>query len=327
MPAMPEPSAISDSSPRVSVVMAAYDYGHYIAQAIQSVVDQTFVDWELIIVDDGSTDDTRDVVTPFLTDERIHYHYQVNRGQPGAENTGINLSRGQFLAFLDADDVWLPTKLAKQLGIFESSPQTGVVYSGRITIDPNGRELAPKPQAHFRGRVLHQLFRDNFVCFSSSVVRREVFKDVGLFNEEYRHANDYDLWLRAAMHWGFDVVDEPLVRYRTGHANLTSRGDTQLLTALKIMQRFAAAHKDVIPPSLLRQCFVETYCHLALAYRDRSVMRALLAYMDAFRWSPFSYGVWRGVASLCMPESMRRILRRMLGQPVDWRHRQLLDVE
>jgi glycosyltransferase involved in cell wall biosynthesis len=315
------------AKPRVSVVMAAYNYGQYIAQAIESVINQTYTGWELIIVDDGSTDDTPDAVAPFLVDHRIGYHRQENRGQPAAENVGITLSRGEFIAFLDADDAWFPRKLECQLPKFDHSNEVGVVYSDRVKIDPYGRELLFKSLPCHSGRVLNEMFQNNFVCFSSSVVRRTVFDRSGVFNEEYRHASDYDLWLRVAMCWDFEFVDEPLVYYRTGHANLTGRSDVQLQTALTIMERFSAAHRRAIPVGIKKRCFLETYCHLGLAYRDQNSLLSLRAYLNALRFGPLSGDVWRGLVALSLPESLRRIIRYLLGRPVDWRVPKLSDIE
>lgn len=324
---MLEPLGFSDASPRVSVVMAAYNYGQYIAQAIQSVVDQSYADWELIVVDDGSTDDTREVASRFLGDRRIRYHYQENRGQPSAENAGIALSKADYIAFLDADDLWLNTKLEKQIPRLEESPELGLIYSRRLMIDPRGRRLKANSNPCFRGSVLPALFQQNFICFSSSVVRRRAIEEAGGFNEEYRHANDYDLWLRLALKHQFDYVDEPLVCYRTGHPNLTSHGDRQLQTAIRIMERFCDSHPHAIHRSLRSSCFCETYCHLALSYRKQHPGRALVNYLKALRYSPVSYDVWRGMGALCLPESLRRLARRVLGRPLDWPKRELFEKE
>ncbi len=298
--------------PTVSVITATYNYGRYLGGAIESVLAQTFSDWEMIVVDDGSTDDTSEVIRPYLDDSRIQYHHTENCGQPAAENTGIRLSRGHFIAFIDADDLWLPKKLETQLPMFGIKPEIGVVYTRRLTINPEGTLIPMAKRQLFRGKILKQLFRNNFVTFSSSVVRRTVFDDVGLFDEECRHASDYELWLRVAMRYEFDYVDVPLVKYRTGHANLTSRGDVQLLTALRIMDRFLNEYggRNHLDSSWVRRCYAETYLHLGQVKARKSRIAALPWYLRAIALLPTYCEAWKGLVAIFVPHSLRQAARR-----------------
>ncbi len=151
------------------------------------------------------------------------------------------MSRGEFVAFLDADDAWEPTKLEKQLAVFRAKPEVGVVFCRRSLIDEQGNAIPRRgstpPLALPRGAVLPQMFVQNFVCFSSAVVRRDVFSHVGAFDPQWDLAIDYDLWLRVAKHHRFDYVDEELVKYRTGHGNLSKKLADRVDTALSIMHR------------------------------------------------------------------------------------------
>jgi glycosyltransferase involved in cell wall biosynthesis len=209
-------------TPLVSVVMAAKNYARFLPLAVESVLAQTFADWELLVIDDGSTDATPATVRPFLADRRVRYFRADRLGQPRAKNLGIGLARGEFVAFLDADDAWEPTKLDKQLAVFRDNPDAGVVFCKRSLMDEKGKLIHANPQATPpRGRVLPRMFVQNFVCFSSAVVRRAVFAHVGRFDPQWDLAIDFDLWLRVSRHHGFDFVDEELVQYRTGHGNLS----------------------------------------------------------------------------------------------------------
>ncbi len=209
-------------NPRVSIVMAAKNYARFLPEAVESVRAQTVANWELIIIDDGSSDHTPLAVRPYLADTRVRYFRSDTLGQPRAKNLGIAFARGEFVAFLDADDAWEPTKLAKQLAVFVAKPEVGVVYSGRSLMNEASEPLSqpPVPRPTPRGQVLPEMFTQNFVCFSSVVVKREVFSRVGAFNPLFDLAIDYDLWLRVARYYQFDCVNEELVRYRTGHGNL-----------------------------------------------------------------------------------------------------------
>lgn len=313
-------------SPTVSAIIASYNYANYLPLAIESCLEQTFRDLEVVVVDDGSLDHTPQVMEQYRGEPRVRYIRTSNAGQPAAENLGIRLAQGRFIAFLDADDIWLPHKIKQQMEQFQRTPAAGVVYARRRLIDPQGRELKMPARPCYRGYIAEQMFRDNFICFSSSMVRREVFESVGFFNEEYRHASDYDFWLRVATCWSFEFVDEPLVFYRKGHPNLTSNGDKQMRTALLIMERFAALHPGVVSPDVRKRSFAETYCSLALANRDRCFRSAWSNYLQALRHGPLRFSTWRGLATLPIPERVRRLLRRALSRPVDWRTLQPLAV-
>jgi glycosyltransferase involved in cell wall biosynthesis len=222
--------------PAVSVVVATRNYGRYLAGALRSVLEQTWRDFEVRVIDDGSTDDTPAVVRPFLADPRVHYHRTDGLGQSRAKNLGIQLACAPLVAFLDGDDEWLPTKLERQLPHF-ADPAVGVVYARRTLMDHAGRDLPTPPTRLARGRLYDTLLVQNPVCFSSVVVRRSVFEAVGLFDPALPLAIDYDLWLRVARHFEFDHVDEPLVRYRTGHGNLSSRITERVTAVLGILRR------------------------------------------------------------------------------------------
>jgi glycosyltransferase involved in cell wall biosynthesis len=217
-----------------------------VAAAVGSVLNQTFTDLELIVIDDGSTDDTPEVVRPFLSDPRVRYLRTDGLGQPRAKNLGVLQARGPLVAFLDGDDEWLPAKLERQLPLF-ADPAVGVVYARRTLVDADGRDLPTPAGLLIRGRVYDDLLVRNPVCFSSVVVRRSVFESVGIFDPTLPLAIDYDLWLRAARHFAFDYVDESLVRYRTGHVNLSSRITERIAAVLTILRR-----------SLIRRSNMET---------------------------------------------------------------------
>jgi glycosyltransferase involved in cell wall biosynthesis len=226
-----------------SVVITCYNYGEYLESSVQSVLEQTCSDFEIIIIDDGSTDNTPEVVKQYEEDDKIRYIRQTNAGQPKAKNLGIVESKGEWIAFLDADDIWMPTKLEKQRALFVDS-QVGVVYSRRQWINKDGIEISGDERALCRGNILNQIFIDNFICFSSSVIRRTVLNEAGFFDENLPMGIDYDLWVRLAARCKFDYVNEPLVKYRTGHANLSSNTMKRYDNAQKIMDK--ALHDPLI---------------------------------------------------------------------------------
>ncbi len=211
---------------KVSIVITCYNYGKYVEQCLESVLSQTFSDFEVIVVNDGSTDDSEDRIRPFLNDKRIKYIKQPNAGQANAKNRGIKESKGKFVAFLDADDYWEYDKLEKQLPLFENE-NVGVVYSRARYIDEKGQDLNKEVEEFGKylkprsGNVLEYLLFDNFVPFSSSVVRHDLLGSG--FDEDLKMAIDWKLWLWLSLHWEFDYVDEKLLNYRIGHSNQMSK--------------------------------------------------------------------------------------------------------
>jgi glycosyltransferase involved in cell wall biosynthesis len=310
-------------NPLVSVVTSTYNYGRFLAGTIESALGQTAQNVEVIVVDDGSTDDTPQVIRPYLTNPRVRYHRIDHQGVVAAKNLGIRSARGSFVAFLDADDRWLPTKLARQLELFHADPELGVVYARRLLIDEQGYELDGEQPALYRGMILDRIFQTNFICFSSAVVARRVFDRIGLLEEGTSPSDDYDLWLRVAQRYRFDYVDEPLVCYRLGHASL-SRREARLEVVLRIMRRFLDGHggRECLPASVIHRAFSDTYCTRALGQREQSRMAALRWYCHALVNAPLWLPAWKGLASLGLPEAARRQLRRLLGRREDWSRRQ-----
>lgn len=274
-------------TPGISVVMAAKNYARFLPAAVESVRAQTVPDWELLIVDDGSSDHTPDAVRPFLGDSRVRYFRADRLGQSRAKNLGIGLSRGEFVAFLDADDAWLPTKLEKQLAVCRAQPEVGVVFCRRSLMDETGKPLAAlRPAAPPRGRVLGEMFVQNFVCFSSAVVRRAVFEHVGRFDPQWDLAIDYDLWLRVAMRYRFDCVDEELVRYRTGHGNLSKKLSDRVATAFSIMHRAESRYGVAAEVGAVVRATAHASTCRTIGYVMRSSEPATAArwYRRALRW-------------------------------------------
>lgn len=203
-------------SAKVSVVMPTYNRAHLIGAAIQSALDQTFQDFELIVVDDGSTDATEAVVKG-LDDPRIRYLYQENRGIGGARNNGIRQAEGQYIAFLDSDDVWLPEFLALGVEVLEANPGVGLVYAKAQAIDDNGNLMAQIRGAlqKYQDDTLKSVLYGDFICIIACLVRRRCFDRVGLFDESLKAREDWDMWARMAKYYRFTHIDKVLAHFRT----------------------------------------------------------------------------------------------------------------
>ena len=184
--------------PKVSVIIPTYNGAKYIKQAVDSVLAQTYDDYEIIVVDDGSTDDTAELLRPY--GDRITYLYQENRKLPAARNTGIRAARGQYLAFLDSDDFFLPHKLAAQARCLDERPEVGLVASGHQYIDEAGRLLQEsRPWLGRPAITLESILFGGLAPVHAVLLRREWFDRVGGFDEQFTYCEDSDLWFRLAL--------------------------------------------------------------------------------------------------------------------------------
>jgi glycosyltransferase involved in cell wall biosynthesis len=297
--------------PTVSIAMAAKNYARFLPMAIESVLAQTYQDWELVIVDDGSTDDTPAVIASYLDDPRIRYVRVDRLGPARAKSLAMRLTRCEFVALLDADDIWQPTKLERQLVLFRNRPEVGVVFCRRSLIDEAGRPLPAKVSpAPPRGRILERLFVQNHICFSSTVVRRLVFEHIGGYNPEWDLAIDYDLWLRVAKHYEFDYVDDELVLYRTGHGNLSKRISDRVAVALSMMHRAEVRYglADEVGPGTIAAGYASTCQTLGYIMRASEPMTAVRWYLRALRWASGRKASLKGlVASLLAGLRRKRV--------------------
>jgi glycosyltransferase involved in cell wall biosynthesis len=221
---MPAPTTGLD--PNLSVVLPTYNRAHLLSRSIASVLNQTYSDFELLVVDDGSTDATDSVVSGFL-DRRIRYvRCDCNRGPGAARNVGIQIARGTFIAFQDSDDEWMPDKLEHHMQAFAMAPAAvGVVYSDMARVLADGRVEYHQSPTVVRRRLIdpatgfYQVYK---LGIQSVVVRRECLSQVGPFNEQLPALEDLELFIRLAHLYEFVHVHKPLVRYHQRDGRSTS---------------------------------------------------------------------------------------------------------
>jgi glycosyltransferase involved in cell wall biosynthesis len=206
----------------ISVIIPNYNNARYVATAINSVLAQNHPDVEIIVVDDGSTDNSRAVITAF--GERVRYLWQANQGLAGARNTGIRAARGEWIGLLDADDEWCPTYLTTISKLIDQDRQAAVYYSAASCMDSDGADLPRHLGAPIGSpdQIYQTLVRANFLIPSTIVMRAEVVRAAGLFDQTLRSCEDWDLWLRIAPTQRFVGTAEPLVRYRVHNASLSA---------------------------------------------------------------------------------------------------------
>lgn len=265
------------SIPVVSVVIPMYNVGKYIKESIKSVLEQTYHHFELILVDDGSTDNTLDVVNQF-DDTRIRLIHQVNRGLSGARNTGIDAARGGYVALLDADDYWAKTKLERHIRHLNANPKVGISYCPSLFVSEEGALLGVGQFPKLRNVSKQHIFCRNPVGNGSSpVIRRSVFSEIAFFgqkrdkyrrmyfDESLKQSEDIELWTRIAIKtkWKFEGINSALTYYRVNNEGLSADTEKQFLS----WQHAVLLNHDKDPH------FFEKFYSLAKAYQLRYLAR------------------------------------------------------
>ena len=223
---MSEQEKMVETMPKVSVIIPIYNAEKFISETIESVVAQTYPDWEIIAVDDGSTDKTPEILKEYAKKlpKKVRVITQKNSGVSTARNNAIAVAKGGHVAFLDHDDLWMPEKLEKQVKLLDSDKKLGLVYSDCDMIDHEGRlkKGSLVRGKMFRGNVFNELLCANFIPLLTAVVKKGVLDEVGAFDPKYKIAEEYDLFLRIAERYPIDFVEQPLAKYRV-HGGRASR--------------------------------------------------------------------------------------------------------
>jgi len=208
-----------------SVILPCYNGARWVGRAVESILVQTYKHFELVIIDDGSTDNSKEIIAPYLCDERVRYIYQTNRGFSAALNRGIKESSGCFIGFIGQDDLWMPNKLELQVKYFSKNENVALVHSNYYSIDSEER-IIRVVKTKVRGfsskqEVVKWLFLTTNLGFETVLVKRKCFDEVGLFDERMVGYSDHDMWLRVAGSFNIGYLDLPLVKKRQHELQLS----------------------------------------------------------------------------------------------------------
>jgi glycosyltransferase involved in cell wall biosynthesis len=288
-----------NAGPLVSVIIPSYNAGGYVAEAVASVLVQTYQPLEIILINDGSTDDTDEVLLRYVG--KMRYFYQPNRGLSATRNRAIALARGELIAFLDADDVWLPEKLARQVDCLTQNPRIGLVHTNYVKLySDTGIHSPHEPLNITDGRCYTRLVLGNVLLVSSVVLRRECLDRVGVFDEKIpqRTCEDYDLWLRIARHFEFAYIPEALMLYRRHAGNMSNKTHAMIGDELYVVKKALKAD----PPLLAQVGKQAVHRHLAellfnlgyLCFNEGDLTEAGFHFRRAlrFRHSPYIFMLW-----------------------------------
>jgi glycosyltransferase involved in cell wall biosynthesis len=280
----------------VSIILTTYqgETRGFLPQAIESVLQQTYPHWELLIIDDGSTDKTCEICQKYLNDPRVKYHFQPNKGLAGARNTGIQLSRHPYICLLDDDDLYEPEKLEKQVKMLSEhpDPRIGMIYSMLTCIDTNG-QLLGLGGIPSDGDIYEKIIHQNIVgAPSSAMIKREVFEKVGLFKEYFRLVEDYEFWIRVAKHYHIYSDRECLLRYRIHATNASKQ-----LHRMHFYEHFALASAFQDAPQELKLKKMQSLHRLHFSYAMQAFHEGIYPLFQMHYLTARLYGtpswIWR----------------------------------
>lgn len=303
------PSAPNPAAPLVSVIMPAYNAAPFILESVATVLSQDYPHLELIVVDDGSSDGTPELVQDL--DPRVRLLRQRNAGPAAARNRGIAEARGELLAFLDADDLWLPGKLRRQVAFLQAHPEVSIVYGGflRWFERPDGSfpplpaprgEDAPDEacEAAQSGWIYTALLMDNIVHIITALIRRRVVDEIGSFDPGLQTGEDYDFWLRASRRFQAVKLARTLAFYRM-QASSTTQRPRRDNNELRVLKAALASHGSVGPDgqtasaaALQERLFMLNFSHGYMHIRSGSAQVAQAAFREATRVRPGHLKSW-----------------------------------
>src|SRR5262245_54483121 len=284
--------SVDAEMPQVSVIIPTCNRSEFLRSAIASVLNQTYQNFEIIVVDDASTDSVFEVVAPFK-DERIRFiRHDTNKGGSAARNTGILASKCDYIAFLDDDDGWLPDKLRKQMEILIASPpEVGGVYTGCLDVDKASGKVIRQRIPTKRGNLSRELLIENCVGGTSTILLKKVcLQQVGLFDESLPRSQDYDLWIRISREFLFECIPEPLFKYHVHGKKIST--DLRAVKGLDLL-----ATKYVSYP-LSKKFYSSDYLDFGIMYcLSGDMHEGRKALLTAIKLSPLQL---RGYFNLCL---------------------------
>jgi glycosyltransferase involved in cell wall biosynthesis len=274
-------------NPTVSVIIPTHNRAKLIGKAIKSVLNQTYQDFEIIIVDDGSTDNTEETVKSFNNFKIRYISHSNNRGISAARNTGIRASRGKYIALLDSDDEWLPEKLDQQIKVFQNaSSEVGVVCSWSYNIDEKGNYISKRCLPKKDGYIYEDLLSTDPISVPTVLIRKECFHRVGLFDNLLNAQQDWDMWIRIAKYYKFVLIKIPLVKYRIHPNQISKNLEVKVITAKRILKKYANELKKR-PGAYSKHHFYigNRLCHMGKTKEgQRYLLKAILLYPFCIRY-------------------------------------------
>jgi glycosyltransferase involved in cell wall biosynthesis len=282
---------MTNQSPKVSIILPTYNRAYLIGRAIQSILNQTYQDFEIIIIDDGSKDDTEKIIRGFKEkDNRIKYiSFDANKGAAAARNAGIKMSKGEYITFQDSDDEWVIDKLEKQMKVIETSSENIVVYCGFWRIDGDEKIYIPDINILNReGNINKELLKGNFVGTPSILLPKKNLEKVGMFDKNLSRLQDWDLAIRLSKYYNFKLIDEPLYISYVLSDSISANYEALIIA----MQIILAKYQDEIykDHKIIKAWSIKFNSIAKYLLNNNDIKKAKQLYWRAIKLYPF----WRG---------------------------------
>ena len=282
----------------ISIVIPAYNAGQYIAETLQSILDQDYQDFEIIVIDDFSTDNTRDIVTGYPSEKVRYLRLGRHHGGPSRpRNQGVRSARGKYIAFFDADDIMMPGSLELEHAILEQNTTLGLVFTNAIKFEAGGGDYPtpfltgytvfkslPKISIGEHAYMINSsdaytgLLFENFILTCGVTLPRIVFDTVGFFDEELTNADDWDMWLRIAKHYPVAYIDRIGFRYRVGSRSITMRGAKLSENRIRVLRKNLTDNMPERSRRQIHRLIAENYFNIGYAYQCSGEMVAARKY-------------------------------------------------
>ena len=299
--------------PRVSVIIPLYNSNPFIMETLDSVLSQSYEDMEVITVDDGSSDNTGDLVRS-RGDKRLVYIRQDNAGISAARNRGLSVAKGEYIAFIDHDDKWLPGKIAKQMALFNSQKDLGLVYSDAYIVNAAGQRggtffKISKPHC---GMVFEYMMNGNFIPVLTAVIKKSITEKTGYFDQRYKIAEDWDYFIRVSKICPVSFVDAPLAEYRV-HASSFSRNRVLMLEEVIDILMKLLAHADRRSNIILKRN-LSSYSSLlgSICLKSGDLLKARDIFSKAAAYSPVNIRARLGLAGSHLPVRLARYIGNII---------------
>ncbi len=273
--------------PLVSVCIPTYNRKKYLRQTLDSIVAQTYKDYEIILFDDGSTDGTKEMIEDIGFP--VTYHWQQNAGDAAARNKLIELAKGQYISFIDSDDLLMPDAIERMVSAMEAQNEDVIVYGPYFRIDQNGKIYGKCKRNLYSGKITKHLFKTILIHSCGSMFPRKILKDPATFDTSLRICSDYDLWLRLSAEYRFIALPEPTFKRRRHPQNLSLPTYENCLTEFQVLERFYynKGGDKLVPEKIAMKVFSKEACRAGrCAIREGLHAQACQLLLQSFRQHP-----------------------------------------